>query len=164
MAGNHKPVVRGDDYGIWRRIHLVPFVVTIPPEKRDADLVEKLRDELPGILNWALAGYQQWRKRKLDPPRAVTEAVESYKEEMDVFGTWLQEYCETGDEYEVDATYAFTCFKGWSAFSGFKGWTSARFGRKVKERYRARRTAKGMIYTGFRPSKDADLFCVGRAM
>ena len=51
IAGNHQPVIRGDDTGIWRRLHLVPFTVTIPPEQRDPKLPETLRAELPGILN-----------------------------------------------------------------------------------------------------------------
>jgi putative DNA primase/helicase len=51
MAGNHQPVIKGDDNGIWRRIHLVPFTQTIPVEERDRHLGEKLGRELAGILN-----------------------------------------------------------------------------------------------------------------
>ena len=58
IAGNHKPVIRGRDNGIWRRIRLIPFTVTIPKAKRDAHLLTKLRAELPGILNWAPAATQ----------------------------------------------------------------------------------------------------------
>ena len=53
LAGNHQPVIRGDDHGIWRRIVLIPFLVTIPPEKRDRMLAEKLRDEYPGGVELA---------------------------------------------------------------------------------------------------------------
>lgn len=51
IAGNHKPVIRGDDDGIWRRVHLVPFTTTIPEGERDPCLLEKLLTELPGVLN-----------------------------------------------------------------------------------------------------------------
>ena len=30
---NHKPIIEGTDNAIWRRIHLVPFSVTINDEK-----------------------------------------------------------------------------------------------------------------------------------
>jgi len=60
LACNHKPEIRGTDEGIWRRVKLVPFDVTIPPKERDKRLLVKLRAELPGILNWALEGCQQW--------------------------------------------------------------------------------------------------------
>src|SRR5262249_50413091 len=61
LAANHKPVIRGTDLAIWRRIHLVPFTQTIPPERVDSNLKEKLAAEGPGILNWAISGYKAWR-------------------------------------------------------------------------------------------------------
>ena len=158
IAGNHKPVVRNDDYGIWRRIQLVPFEVTIPTDQRDPNLPDKLRSELPGVLNWALHGYHQWRMRGLSPPAAVTGAVETYRKEMDLFGQWLEECCDLNAELETTAVYAYACFKNWSGFNGFKGWTNARFGRKVKERFQSRRTADSTLYKGFGVKKDADIF------
>lgn len=60
LAANHKPVIKGDDYAIWRRVRLVPFEVTVPEGEQDRDLPEKLRAELPGILNWAIEGCHEW--------------------------------------------------------------------------------------------------------
>lgn len=54
LAVNHKPVIKGTDEGIWRRVRLVPFDVTIAPDKVDKDLPDKLQAELPGILNWEI--------------------------------------------------------------------------------------------------------------
>src|SRR6185437_15836956 len=54
LAANHKPIVRNNDLGIWRRIRLVPFTVTIPNDEQDRELPEKLLKELPGILAWAV--------------------------------------------------------------------------------------------------------------
>ena len=45
MATNHKPRIKGGDYGIWRRIKLIPFTVTIPSGQRDKHLGEKLAKE-----------------------------------------------------------------------------------------------------------------------
>lgn len=56
MATNHKPIILDTDNAIWRRVKLIPFDVTIPEEERDPRLVEKLREEYPGILNWAVQG------------------------------------------------------------------------------------------------------------
>jgi putative DNA primase/helicase len=39
-----------------RRIHLLPFTVTIPPEERDGELGEKLKAEWSGVLKWAIEG------------------------------------------------------------------------------------------------------------
>jgi putative DNA primase/helicase len=150
VVGNHKPVVRGDDIGIWRRILLIPFLVRIPQDEQDPRLAERLRKELPGILNWAVAGYQEWRRRGLAPPREVTDAVEDYKQEMDVLGQWLDECCERGEGFEIAAHDAYFEFTQWLRANGFKSWTSTRLGRKLKERFLPRRRNHGIVYLGFR--------------
>ena len=77
MATNHKPKIRGADNGIWRRIKMIPFNVTIPPEQRDKKLTEKLIAENAGILNWLIQGYAMWKKEGLgEEPKAVREANE----------------------------------------------------------------------------------------
>jgi len=50
IAGNHTPSLRSVDEAIRRRLHLIPFSVTIPSAERDPLLSEKLRVEWPGIL------------------------------------------------------------------------------------------------------------------
>ena len=79
IAANHKPVVRGTDYAIWRRINLIPFTYTVPPDKRIPSPAEKrLIPELSGILNWALTGLQAWRETGLQPSKCVTDATDQY--------------------------------------------------------------------------------------
>ena len=78
---NNLPKVSGVDEAIWRRIHLIQFPVTIPVAERDPHLSEKLKAELPGILNWALEGYRAWKVQKLNPPKQVLNATEEYRQE-----------------------------------------------------------------------------------
>ncbi|NIA31744.1 MAG: hypothetical protein GWP06_17770, partial [Actinobacteria bacterium] len=89
MAGNHKPTIKGTDHAIWRRIHLIPFTVTILKNEQDHKLADKLKAELPGILHWAVEGAQEWRKHGLQPPRQIKAAVDDYRDEMDTMGHWL---------------------------------------------------------------------------
>lgn len=74
IAGNHKPAIRNVDEAMKRRMHLIPFTVTIPPERRDGKLTEKLLAERNGILAWALAGCLQWQRTGLQPPASVLSA------------------------------------------------------------------------------------------
>jgi len=74
IAANHKPEIQGVDHGIWRRIHLIPFEVTIPVEEIDRNLPEKLRDELPGILAWAVKGCHAWQRQGLSVPASISTA------------------------------------------------------------------------------------------
>lgn len=90
---NHKPIVKGDDEGIWRRIRLIPFTYTVPKEEVDKQLPEKLRAELPGILRWAVEGCMKWQQEGLGEPEEVRAATDEYKEEMDLLSNFLDECC-----------------------------------------------------------------------
>ena len=92
LAANHRPAIRGRDEAVWRHIKLIPFTVTIPPEERDHQLIDKLMAEAPGILRWALDGCLLWQKEGLDPPEAMIEAVDDYREDADELAEFLAQY------------------------------------------------------------------------
>jgi putative DNA primase/helicase len=140
LAANHKPVIRGADHAIWRRVRLIPFTVTIADAEKDPDLADKLRKELPGILAWAVAGCLLWRRDGLTPPPDVVAATAEYRSESDVLGAFLDECCETGHGggpamgMEVAATEIYTAFKRWAEENGEFVLTHTAFGRRLEER------------------------------
>jgi putative DNA primase/helicase len=93
IAGNHKPSLRSVDESIRRRLNLLPFTVTIPPEDRDRDLPEKLKAEWPGILRWMIQGCLEWQRIGLAPPQVVRDATAAYLEAEDAVGAWIEERC-----------------------------------------------------------------------
>ncbi len=152
IGANHKPVVRGTDYAIWRRILLIPFTVTIPQEERDPALLEKLRAELPGILNWALVGAAEFQKSGLAAPEVVRAATEEYREEMDVVGSFLSEATVTVDAEVVTAARAlFAAYVKWCEDCGEEAVNFRIFGLRLTERGFKRKRIKGRIhYIGIR--------------
>ena len=95
IAGNHKPGLRGVDAAIRRRFNLVPFTVTI--EHPDPKLVEKLQEEWPGILQWAITGCLAWQREGLNPPAAVRNATDAYLGDEDSVARWIEDCCIIGD-------------------------------------------------------------------
>jgi putative DNA primase/helicase len=93
IAANHKPEIQGVDHGIWRRIHLIPFDVTIPTEEIDRELPNKLRAELPGILAWAVQGCREWQEQGLNVPASISNATAAYRAEMDIIAEFLNDRC-----------------------------------------------------------------------
>jgi P4 family phage/plasmid primase-like protien len=92
LATNHKPEIKGTDHAIWRRIHLVPFSVTIPEDERDSHLGGRLAaTELPGILSWAVRGCLEWRRIGLAPPGTVRAATNRYRIESDLAARFVTE-------------------------------------------------------------------------
>ena len=131
LVANYKPVIRGQDYGIWRRVKLIPFNVIIPDDEQDKQLPAKLLKELPGILNWALAGCQEWQSIGLKEPTEVTAATNEYKEEMDEVGRFIAESCDVREDRQVGATDIYNAFLAWG---GNKHITQHRFGAELRKR------------------------------
>jgi putative DNA primase/helicase len=134
MVANHRPVVKGTDYGIWRRIKLIPFEVTIPEHERDGDLPEKLRAELPGILAWAVRGCLEWQQRGLDDPAAVRNASAQYKADMDLLAQFLEECCDVDATHGSDAKDVYGRYVEWCKASGLTPMAKQSFGRRMGER------------------------------
>ncbi|GAF75138.1 unnamed protein product, partial [marine sediment metagenome] len=103
LAVNHKPVIRGTDHAIWRRIRLIPYDVTIPDEDQDKHLSDRLAAEREGILAWLVRGCLEWQRDGLGMPDAVRKATASYRSEMDVLGEFIADCCVIGTRYETTA-------------------------------------------------------------
>jgi putative DNA primase/helicase len=148
LGANHKPVIRGDDYAIWRRIRLVPFIVTIPPEERDTSLPAKLKDEYPGILAWAVQGCLKWQRQGLNPPPEVLAATEEYKSEMDLIGKWIEECCITTPHATAKAGALYGSYKRWVEDNGGFPLSSTKFGLKLGDRGFAKEKSGTVVYRG----------------
>jgi len=134
LAVNHKPGIRGTDYAIWRRIRMVPFTVQIPETEREGDLGDRLKDELSGILNWALDGLALWLETGLKPPEEVKIATQEYRSEMDTLGKFLEECCILSDKFEVSTKSLYEAYKAWCEASGEYKITKKMLGIRLSER------------------------------
>ncbi len=147
IAGNHKPGLRSVDEAIRRRLHLIPFLVTIPAEERDLDLVEKLRVEWPGILCWALEGCRAWQHEGLNPPAAVTDATMAYLDAEDRIGTWIEDRCDLGPACAATAAEVFSDWKSWAESGGEKPGSQKAFSEKLQTRPGIEKTREGKART-----------------
>lgn len=118
VAGNHKPAIRTIDEAMRRRLHLIPFTVTIPPKDRDRTLPERLLAERDGILVWAVQGCLEWQRTGLEPPEAVMAATEEYFEAEDAIGRWLEECCLVGPNHTETSADLFAGWKTWAESNG----------------------------------------------
>jgi|GEM_PF-1868446 len=115
MFGNHKPVIRGTDHGIWRRMHLIPFTYTIPKDqRRDKNLVlSEFSAEMPGIFNWAMHGLLEYDRMGLNPPAAVREATEEYKQDSNNFQTFIKERCQDHPVGSIASKALYNAYVQW---------------------------------------------------
>lgn len=151
IATNHKPVIRGTDVGIWRRIRLIPFETNIlHPDKQ---LKYKMREEMPQILRWAVEGAMLWEREGLEPPACVKAATEEYKSEMDLLASFM-DACVVIDYTAQDAIPAsdlYAIYTAWANENNEYVMTSRKFfveiGKKIPEKSRL---SSGIVYKKIR--------------
>lgn len=148
MATNHKPVIRGTDTCIWRRIHMIPFTVQIPEEKIDRRLKYKLSAELTGIFRWAVEGCLLWQKEGLKMPRAVLEEVREYRHEMDVISAFVEDKCTVGKGLSVKSSQLFAAYLNWAEQNNEYRMSSTKFGMELAKRFEKVRTRGGIYFNG----------------
>ena len=137
MHTNHSPRIRGTDEGIWRRLHQVPFSVTIPEKERDETLTERLAaSELPGVLNWMIAGCVDWldHQRRLDPPPAITKATAKYRETQDHLGRFIAAKCVVAAARSITSRDLRQAYESWCQEEGEKPWTAKAVGAELSRR------------------------------
>ena len=103
LATNHKPVVRDESHGFWRRIRLIPFTQQFLGPREDKHLKEKLQSEKTGILRWLVEGCLEWQRSGLEPPEAVLQATGEYRTESDLLANFYDERCIVADDARVQA-------------------------------------------------------------
>jgi putative DNA primase/helicase len=118
ISGNHMPGLRSVDEAMRRRLHIVPFSVTIPAAERDDTLLEKLRAEWSGILSWMIQGCLEWQTSGLRVPAVVKEATASYLEAEDAIGAWIDECCEPNPQAWETCDALFRSWSDWATKAG----------------------------------------------
>jgi len=154
---NHKPVIVGADTAIWRRIRLVPWDIEIPEheQKPQDELVERLTT--PAVLNWLLAGFKDWTDNPHWTAEAVRAATESYREESDLLGGFLQDCCETGSpRYSISAAALYAAYAQWCEENGNQAVPKQRFGRYLQQRgFASQRDMNRRFWVGVRLKPNA---------
>ncbi len=154
VMGNKKPSLRTVDEAMKRRLHLIPFTVTIPLEERDNKLPEKLRAEAPAILQWAIDGAALWYEQGLGAPAVVTHATDAYLKAEDIFTAWQEECAETGPDlfgHWEPSSKLFTSWKEWCEENGEYVGTAKAFAQQLEAHgAEPKRTPVARGFTGFR--------------
>jgi putative DNA primase/helicase len=134
IAANHRPIIKGNDEGIWRRVIRIPWTRKISSDKKDPFLLEKLRNEAPGILAKLVEGCLAWQKDGLRPPARVTLATDEYREEMDVLAEFMDEQCIIGTGQRVTLKDLYLAYAAWCDELNQRPQNYRLFNRQMKER------------------------------
>lgn len=164
MPTNHKPIIKGNDNGIWRRMGLIPFERNFDNDKtivKDADMREKVSLESAGILNILVKACLRYQRMGLALPSKVLGARESYRSEMDLLAEWLDEHCELDPSFMTPMK---ALWDSWEIFARGRGLinyirSSTVLGRRLDMRFPPKKGAGGVRYRmGLRIKVSEQLF------
>ncbi|SNY94078.1 putative DNA primase/helicase [Cohaesibacter sp. ES.047] len=143
MSGNDMPYITGTDWGIWRRLLIVPWEVTISDEEKRpmAEVLAEFDAERSGILNWLLEGLAIYVNEGLRVPQSVTALTENYKSEMDPIQNFIDACVvrvppdEEGNPVcRVTGADMYKSYEMWCRASGVKIFSSTLFGRELPKK------------------------------
>ena len=157
VAGNHKPSLRSVDEAIRRRFNLIPFIVTIPPDQRDGELVEKLKAEWPGILTWMVKGCLEWQAKGLNPAKVVRDATEAYLSAEDALAVWTDEKCERDPKAWASSSELYGSWAGYAAQAGEFAGSLKAFSQSLESRgFRRHKMSRAQGFYGLRLRPEID--------
>lgn len=101
LATNYRLAITGQDEGIWRRMVTIPFDAYFSGESRDIFIEDKLADEAPGILAWAVRGSVDWYANGLQIPQLILDAVKEHRDSSDSLLGFIPEIVNTYTKTEL---------------------------------------------------------------
>ena len=147
MPTNHRPIIKGDDHGIWRRLNPIPFTRNFdldPDVTKDPHRAEKLQAELPGVLAWCVRGALAYQRDGLNPPPEVKQARDEYRSDMDLLAEWLETCCETDPKA---MTLSASLWASWEAFARNRG--------EIRYIPSSKALGRRLLSKGFEPFRDS---------
>ena len=153
MATNHKPIIRGTDDGIWRRLRLIPFTIKIPDDKIDKRLTETLRKEMSDILGWAIEGLRMWLKEGLGMPKSIVADTKEYRND----DPQQLRHCVIVPGHREKATDIYNKYREWAKANNEYIMSNTKFGSEMAKRYDRKRVADGTYYYNIRVDVNGDM-------
>jgi len=152
VAGNTRPRLVGVGEAMKRRLHLIPFDMTIPAEKRDKTLLAQLRRERDGIFHWMLQGCKAWQEGGLQPPPCIRDAADEYFRDEDLVTQWIDERCVKDASARAPASLLYKSWTEWADARGFERGSQRSLGEELRTRgFSPYRTGRERGWCGLRP-------------
>lgn len=136
MSANDKPLIQGQDVGIWRRVFLIIWNQTIAEgDRREFETMQdEFTAERSGILNWLVQGALIFLTEGLQQPDEIRAATDEYRKEMDPLESFLEACVKPAPGNKVKASSMFEAYTSWCTANSVKPVSNTKFGRVIVQK------------------------------
>lgn len=134
VATNGLPQFCDRTEGIWRRLLIIPFTVTIPEAEQDRELAAKIcREELSGLLNWAVKGLKRLHeRRRFTVPKSSRELVEEHRSTSNPARHYLKTHYDLAPGHDTLCEQVYSAYQRWCNGENARPLNRQQFGREVR--------------------------------
>jgi putative DNA primase/helicase len=150
---NHKPIIKGDDDGIWRRVIVLPFRRKFEPHEQDPHLEAKLLAERDGILRWMVEGAQMYLKQGMYFSPMMQAERKQFRKDSDMLGEFLEERTSAKPNGKVEQSHLYSSWVAWCDGNGTQPGSKKTFTQRLAERgFPAGKSNDKRYYVGLTPN------------
>jgi putative DNA primase/helicase len=121
LLGNHRPQAMTGGMAFWRRVKLIEFAHTVPTERRDPALGDKLAAAAGHILAWVIAGAVDYHAHGIREPDSVAKATAAYAEDQDTVARFLEDLVQLTPTNQAARVPGKTLRAAYEAWCGSEG-------------------------------------------
>lgn len=128
---NYLPEISGTDYGIWRRLNVIPFEHTVSKENLNKNLLAELKLQESAVLAWLVKGAVNYYKNGMKSVTAVEKATKQYRKSQDSLNAFLDACVQKSKGSEVRARTLYNAYLTFCAENFLKPLTETKFGKDI---------------------------------
>lgn len=149
VFANVFPDIRDTSTATWRRTRIIPCEYQCSDEERNKFLIEDLKKELPGILNWMIEGYKLWAEKKQIESQVINKATQKERYRIDIIGQFLNDCCNISPMTMELSGKLYSAYKSWCERNNLIPEASNKFGEELQKRnFEPSRDKYGRGYIG----------------
>lgn len=115
VATNEIPRIEDNSQGIWSRIRLIPFALSVPEDQQDKELENKLMTEASGILNWAMAGLRKYQASGLVQPAIMRKYKTHLHQDISPVEEFIHTFYEVSDSERITTRPLYQHYQAWAS-------------------------------------------------
>lgn len=119
FATNHMPHTQDFSSAFFRRAEVITFNRKFDGAERDVHLKDDLLKELPGILNFALAGLKRlYDTGDFTKLPSSEDAKQEWEREVDQVASFVDDECESSPDAESTVSELYIKYQCWTSMCG----------------------------------------------